>query len=61
LVTPPSHFNPQKVRDLNIGFTGPYRRKTVKKIFLSSWVVKGEFASPRCPYFLAKIHDFDSK
>jgi hypothetical protein len=59
LVTPPSHFTPQKVRDLNIGFTGPCRRKTVNKILLSSWVVKEKIASRQSP-FSGQIDDFHS-
>jgi hypothetical protein len=29
------------------------------KLLLTSWVVKGEIASPNCPHFEAEIADFD--
>jgi hypothetical protein len=39
-----------------------YEEGTIRlKILLTSWVVKGEFASPNCPYFPAKIDDFGLK
>jgi len=62
LVTPPSHFTPQKVSGFVDGLTG-LRNGTITfpKILLISGTVKGEIASVRCPYFLAKIDDFHLK
>jgi hypothetical protein len=42
LVTPPSHFTPQKVKGFVVGFTWLRRRTITSKILLSSWAVKGK-------------------
>ena len=51
LVTPPSHFAPQKVRGWFDGFIGLRRETTAINILLTSWVVKGNIASSKYPPF----------
>jgi len=41
-----------------LGLLGHVGEELLKKILLSPWAVKREIASPRRPYFLAKIDDF---
>jgi hypothetical protein len=49
LITPPSHFTPQKVRVSLVGFTWLQEGETIiKKILLTSWVVKEKIAGENC-------------
>jgi hypothetical protein len=58
LVTPPSHFTPQKVRDFVVGFTSLRKRETiVKKILLTPRSVKGKISSGSNLGFRPQIDD----
>ncbi len=57
-----SYFPPRRLEDNYLdGLITLHPEATIQKILLTSWVVKGKFASPRWPNFLSRIEDLHLK